>query len=98
LQCDAGWLFVIHEVEHSSVRRYRHRFVRLRTDGGLDASAPFSFTGHRIEFAAGLAPHGSQVLISFGVGDRVAAIARVALTEVLDLLQPVGRTPEKLVL
>jgi predicted GH43/DUF377 family glycosyl hydrolase len=82
-----GWLFVVHEVEQSSSRRYRHRFVEMSQDGQLRASQAFSFTGHRIEFAAGLTVMGDQLVISFGVGDRVPVLAMVPMDRVKDLFE-----------
>lgn len=81
-----GWLFVVHEVEHSTLRRYRHRFVHLGSDGAVAASPTFTFTGHRIEFAAGLAIVDGQVLITLGVGDKVPALVGLDVADVDALL------------
>lgn len=85
-----GWLFVVHEVEHSTLRRYRHRFVHLGRNGELAASPTFTFTGHRIEFAAGLAVVDEQVLVTLGVGDKVPALVGLDAPEVAAMLLPVA--------
>ena len=86
---DGGWLFVVHEVELiGERRRYMHRFVRLDDELRLDAfSAPFTFTGEPVELCAGLCRGGGgELVLSFGVGDRLAALARCPEQAVLGLL------------
>jgi hypothetical protein len=78
-----GVLFVVHEVSDAlDGRRYLHRFVRLGVDGSLQVSALFTLTGSPIEFVAGMARRGDELVISFGVEDRLAALAVVALENV----------------
>lgn len=86
-------LFVVHEVSAGPGGRiYRHRFVSLGADGSMRTSPAFSFAGASIEFAAGLALRGEDVVVSFGVDDRVAALAVVPCDAVADLLseQPIS--------
>ena len=80
---DGATLFVVHEATNGPAgRRYVHRFVRLDGDGSTTASAAFTFTGAPVEFAAGLVRRGDEVIISFGIEDRLAALAVVPLAEV----------------
>lgn len=83
------WRFVVHEVisGNESKRIYSHRFVDLVRDEvdifRLSAISPsFSFTGSRIEFCAGLALDRNDLLISFGVNDAQAFLARVPLVAI----------------
>jgi hypothetical protein len=85
---DDGTVFVIHEVTHGPAgRRYLHRFVRVDADGSTHASEAFTFTGTPIEFAAGLARRGDDLVVSFGIEDRLAALAVVSVAEVCQLLK-----------
>ncbi len=82
-----GTLFVVHEVsEERAERRYLHRFVRLDDEGATHASPSFTLTGSAIEFVAGLARLGDDLIISFGVEDRLAAIAVMFLGEAQNVL------------
>lgn len=71
---DARWLGVVHEsVDFSGGsphRVYWHRLVTM-TDAPrlLHISPPFQFERRGVEFAAGIAVHGENLLISYGVGD-----------------------------
>src|SRR5215210_3856905 len=51
-------------------------------------SSPFHFQVQGVEFAAGLTRRGDELIVSYGVWDRDAWLARVPLTEVLSLLAP----------
>ena len=83
---EEGWIFAVHEVV-GDPRVYAHRLVRLDASLTLTAISPrFSFTGHRIEFCAGIAAVGDDVVLSFGVGDRSAHLVRVPRTELRRLL------------
>ena len=86
---DGGWLFVVHEVDElNGARRYLHRFVCLDHSLRLRSlSAPFTFTGDPIELCAGLC-RGSEgeLVLSFGVGDRSASLARCPEEGVMALL------------
>jgi hypothetical protein len=90
---EGGTLFVVHEARDvgEGRREYAHRLVLLDELFRLTAISPrFCFTGEEIEFCAGLAATGDHLLLTFGVGDRQAGIARVARSEALALLEPVG--------
>jgi glycosyltransferase involved in cell wall biosynthesis/predicted GH43/DUF377 family glycosyl hydrolase len=91
---DDGYLFVIHEVDHSEhVLRYLHRLVLLNPELRLAAiSRPFTFAADRIEFCAGMALHERELVLSFGVSDAAAGLAAVGLDEAMALLEPVART------
>jgi len=88
-----GWLGLIHEVAwlDGSHRAYEHRWVWLDHDLRLDRISPwFSFREPRaIEFAAGLAEHGDQLVVSYGVRDAEAWICSVDADDIWQLLSPV---------
>jgi glycosyltransferase involved in cell wall biosynthesis len=87
-----GQLFAVHEVLPGPVlgRRYVHRFVLIDEYLRLSAASPrFTFTGGDIEFCAGMARRGSDLVLSFGVGDRVAMLAVMGEEAALGMLQPV---------
>jgi glycosyltransferase involved in cell wall biosynthesis len=90
LAVDDGYLFVAHEAHPTAGgRRYLHRFMTV--DGSLSPSgisAPFAFVHDGIEFCAGLARRGSDLLLSFGVEDRCAAVAVVPIDSVIDAIEP----------
>jgi len=86
-----GWLGIVHEaIDPGDYRRvYIHRWVWLSEDHTLRRlSVPFCFHDRQIEFAAGLAahPNGVDLVVSYGVRDCEARIARVAATEVSAML------------
>jgi predicted GH43/DUF377 family glycosyl hydrolase len=95
VRVDDGYLFVIHEVDHSErLIRYLHRFVLLGNDLVLAAiSTPFTFTADRIEFCAGMALTGSELILSFGVSDAATGLATVPLHDALALLEPTAAQP-----
>ena len=84
-----GHLFVVHEVaRRESALRYLHRFVMLDERLSLSGiSRPFTFTSDRVEFCAGMARRGEELVLSFGVSDAAAGLAVVSLAEVLELLE-----------
>ncbi len=88
---DGSHLLVVHETEvRRGVLRYVHRFVRLDERLRLAAlSAPFTFTTDPVEFCAGLARRGDELVLSFGVSDAAAGLALVDTADVLDTLEPV---------
>jgi predicted GH43/DUF377 family glycosyl hydrolase len=94
VEVDAGHLFVVHEVDYREhALRYVHRFVLL--DGELSLAAlsrPFSFTSDRVEFCAGMARRGDELVLSFGVSDAAAGLATLELGQALALLEPVKVT------
>jgi len=95
LPVDDGYLFVVHEVRRSStVRHYAHRFISV--DGSLrptGISRPFVFLHAGIEFCAGIARRGEEVVLSFGIDDRQGATAVLPLDAIIDVLEPLGSAP-----
>ncbi|MEO7398499.1 MAG: glycosyltransferase, partial [Ilumatobacteraceae bacterium] len=83
-----GWLFVVHEVDRSTgTPRYLHRFLELSPRFEVvGVTEPFSFTADRVEFCAGMARHGDELVLSFGVSDAAAGLAVVEIAEVMNLL------------
>jgi glycosyltransferase involved in cell wall biosynthesis/predicted GH43/DUF377 family glycosyl hydrolase len=79
-----GWLCLTHEsFQGSGKRRYLHRFVEFDKAFSVSRiSDLFHFVHSGVEFCAGLALHGENLLVSFGVEDRQAFIARVALSDI----------------
>lgn len=86
-----GHLFVLHEVLPGEAlgRRYVHRFALVDRELRLAALSPrFSFTGADLEFCAGLARRGGDLVLSFGAWDRSARLAVVDRDRVLATLEP----------
>ena len=86
-----GWLAIAHEAVgfEDGGCVYSHRWVWFDADWRLSQISPSFFLRERgIEFVAGLAQHGQDVLLTFGVHDREAWIARVALAHVMAILEP----------
>jgi glycosyltransferase involved in cell wall biosynthesis len=81
------WLALVHEagfIPGRPNRYYQHRFVSFWPHGGVDRiSAPFFFHDRQIEFAAGLAVFGKQLMVSYGVRDCEAWTATMDTEEVL---------------
>lgn len=92
---DGGWLTVIHEARMDpnkgyAQRFYTHRFLWL--DHAMNpqlVSKPFCFNDRQIEFAAGMCKHPltGELLISYGVRDREAWVARINPADVRELLR-----------
>lgn len=77
-----GWLGIAHEIEWPE-RRYWHRFVVFDERGALvHSSERFSFDDFPIEFAAGIVLSGDDLVVSYGVQDREARLARIPIEEV----------------
>lgn len=89
VRVDGGWLFVAHEaVQLGDRRRYSHRFVLIDDELTVAALSPlFSFTGSDVEYCSGLAVRGPELVMSFGIEDRVAALAVTDRDEVLESLE-----------
>lgn len=86
-----GWLFCVHQSADFPDRNrcYLHRFMRLDDEFRLThLSRPFTFLAPGIEFCAGLALRGDDLVASFGVEDREAHLVRTTLPEALALLEP----------
>jgi glycosyltransferase involved in cell wall biosynthesis len=83
-------LCIVHEARTKpgvNLRFYWHRFACLAADGRLVAlSRPFFFHDRQIEFAAGLAVFGDELMVSYGIRDREAWIGRMAVKDVLRLV------------
>jgi glycosyltransferase involved in cell wall biosynthesis/predicted GH43/DUF377 family glycosyl hydrolase len=91
---DGGTLFVTHEVTaDAAALRYLHRFVLIDDDLRLAAAtSSFTFTTDRIEFCAGMAQAGDDLVLSFGVSDAAAGLGLVNRSEVMGLLKRVAKT------
>jgi glycosyltransferase involved in cell wall biosynthesis/predicted GH43/DUF377 family glycosyl hydrolase len=89
---DGGHLFVVHQTEREErALRYVHRFVLLDEELRLTAATPrFTFTADRVEFCAGMAARGEDLVLSFGVSDAAAGLAVLGLQDVLALLEPLA--------
>jgi predicted GH43/DUF377 family glycosyl hydrolase len=92
-----GWLGLVHEVAVLDNQRvYEHRWVWL--DDGLrlaKVSPWFAFREPRaIEFAAGLAQMGDQLVASFGVRDAEAWLVELPAAEIEGLLHDVAISDE----
>lgn len=87
---DDGFLFAVHEVRLvGTARWYLHRLVTL--DGQLrptGSSRAFRFGDDPVEFCAGAALVGDDVVLSYGIRDGRAALARLALDDLIDLVEP----------
>jgi hypothetical protein len=92
VEVDGGWLFVVHEAAGwGAHRRYLHRFVLLDAEHRLaGVSPPFTFAHEPIEFCAGIAPRGGDLVLSFGIDDQEAHLVVVSRDEVIELLAPAG--------
>ena len=87
------WLFVVHESHQLSTGRASlHRFVTIGRDGVVERASPrLRLTGFGVEFVAGAAREHDELLVTFGVADRDAWLARLPLSGVLERLHPVRR-------
>lgn len=87
---DGRWLALVHEVaDDTGGRIYEHRFVLFNDDQWqiVGWSPAFAFRETRaIEFAAGLARRGDQLVATFGVRDAEAWMAEMSLAEVLAMI------------
>jgi glycosyltransferase involved in cell wall biosynthesis len=85
-----GHLFVVHEVDRSArSAQYLHRFVHVDETYVPAAISPaFTFADQHVEFCAGIARAGDEVVLSFGVSDVAAGLAVLSLEEALGLLEP----------
>lgn len=83
-----GYLCVMHEViDKPQGRVYLHRFVKMDGKFNVTAVSPAWVFAHRgVEFAAGMASDGKDLVISFGFEDREAWVVRVKTKEVEAML------------
>lgn len=80
-----GHLAVVHQVHTGPV--YLHRFVFFdRLLQVQRIGRPWFFREQSIEFCAGMALHGTEVLLTYGARDREAWLARAPLEEIERLL------------
>ena len=84
-----GYLCVTHEVVESNEGRvYLHRFVQLdEAFNVIGVSAAWIFNHYGIEFCAGLVQIEDDFVISYGLEDGEAWIARVSVSDVADRLK-----------
>jgi tetratricopeptide (TPR) repeat protein len=91
VRVDDGWVFLVHERRVSTSRHlYVHQLLKIDdsfTPVGL--SPPFVLQRYGIEFVAGMAEWGTDLLLSFGVQDRTAWLAAVPRDRFLELLEPI---------
>lgn len=86
----SGWIAVVHEAISGpdGKRTYWHRFAWFEKSGQLRRlSIPFVFFDRQIEFCAGIAYHPNQndLVISFGVRDAEAWVAKISIEEVAQM-------------
>ena len=88
---DDGYVFAVHEVRVvDGERTYAHRLVRMSRDLVIDAVSPrFCFERSGVEYCAGLAVHGDELLLAVGIGDCEARVYHLPAAAALDLLRPV---------
>jgi glycosyltransferase involved in cell wall biosynthesis len=79
-----GYLAVTHEtIESNEKRIYLHRFVKIDKHFTVYAVSPsWAFHHHGIEFCAGMVLDREELVLSYGVQDREAWVARVSVEEV----------------
>lgn len=92
IEADGVYIALVHEarmIPGRPNRYYQHRFVAFEPSGAvLKISQPFYFHDRQIEFAAGLAyfPENHQLVVSYGVRDCEAWLAKMDVSEVLDFI------------
>lgn len=99
---DGTFLAVIHDIYFTGrkgfnsstftnvqrLRNYCHRFVRFDGEfNPVQVSEPFTFIGKQIEFAAGLAEHNDNFIISFGSQDIASYVATISKDKLLRTLK-----------
>jgi tetratricopeptide (TPR) repeat protein len=92
-----SYLFVVHEAhDDSATRSYSHRFLLMnRQLKPAGISPAFSFAHSGIEFCAGAALAGDDIVMSFGIGDRIAALAIAPVAEMLSIIDPISDDERK---
>ncbi len=88
---EGGHLFVVHQVERSGTRRlYEHRLFQIDDElRPVALSRPFALQRYGVEFCAGMAAWGDDLLLSYGTQDQRAWLASVDAVDLLGLLEPV---------
>ena len=89
IKVDGGWLCCVHDVAFpASGRIYVHRFVFFDDDLSLvSMTDPFYFEKLGIEFCAGLALVGDDLVASYSVNDASARLGRFSLQRVRSRLR-----------
>ena len=88
---DGGRLALVHEAVDfdDGGRVYTHRWIWFDSAWRLARlSPPFIFHDRGVEYAAGLARRGDDLVVSYGIWDREAWLATLPVEEVLPLLAP----------
>lgn len=85
------WWAIVHEVAVSNGRRvYEHRFVTFEEHEDwkiVRVSPAFAFRESRsIEFCAGLAVNGDELVASFGVRDAEAWLVRMRVADIVNIM------------
>ena len=80
---DQGFLAVTHEnIDANEGRIYLHRFVLLDRDMKVTrVTRSFVFQHYGIEFGCGLALDGDQIVVSYGLKDNEAWLAKIPVSE-----------------
>ena len=87
-----GYLSVVHEVlQYGGIERvYLHRFVKFDLHLNIThCSDQFFLLKRGVEFCAGMRIESESVILSFGVDDRHAWLARISESEVLASLRSI---------
>jgi predicted GH43/DUF377 family glycosyl hydrolase len=91
VEVDDGILFVTHRVTLPEAHRlYEHRFLLMDPETMMfsAASPRFRFLDARIEFCCGMGRAGQDLVLSAGIADAHALLARVPYEEVRASLWP----------
>lgn len=82
-----GYLCVTHEtIETPQGRIYLHRFVKLDSKFYVTGvSRAWVLAHYGVEFVAGLVQDGNDLLLSYGINDHEAWIARIAVNDVEEM-------------
>lgn len=77
-----GYLGIVHDIRWPG-RVYSHYFAQFDHNGNMvNLSQPFKLDNVAIEFACGIVLHGNDVVVSYGVQDKQARLARLPLEEI----------------
>ncbi len=89
---EIGYLALAHGILEETPRRlYFHAVIGFDRRLGLRGlSRPFLLRDRQVEFAAGLATDGNDLVITWGENDREAWMGRMSISDALDLCQPIG--------
>jgi predicted GH43/DUF377 family glycosyl hydrolase len=92
VRVEGGYLFLVHESKLTlGLQVYDHRLVLIDDDlQPVAASDLFTFTTDNIEYCAGAARRGDDLVMSIGLEDREAALVTAPLDALLSLLRPLA--------